>query len=364
MSALEALPVRDSLRLMTISYATDLWLGELARLGHSERTVNTYRRLLDKFADEKGRVDVDELTANDIRRFLDGQARKQDGTRKSASTIGQNVSILSGFFDWLTKEGVIARNPTRRNGDRIVQRPPQVAPEDNDNIISVSGDEVRRLLLEADRGGRWNERLAVYCLVYLGPRRRAVAQARLEDYDQIERTLTFREKGGKTICKPVPDVLADLIDTAIAAGIYTDATDYLIPGNADQRRTGDRDDRVIYRLIGQVASRANVTTHVHALRAAFAVFYLESNRGEIVALQQLMGHRRIETTTVYLRRLNRRRAMESVRSLDWGTLENPAICEELLGALPVTEKEGFEPSLRSNGLLVLAGGQRGEGEPS
>lgn len=360
---LEALPVRDSLRLMTTSHATDLWLGELVRLGHSERTVNTYRRLLDKLADEQARADVDELTANDIRRFLDSQARKQDGSRKAASTIGQNVSIISGFFDWLTKEGVIGRNPTRRNGDRIIERPPQIAPEDNDNIVSVSGDEVRRLLQEADRLGRWNERLAVYCLVYLGPRRRAIAQARLADYDQIERTLTFKEKGAKTIRKPVPDRLADLIDQAIAAGQYVEPSDYLIGGNADQRRPGDRDDRVIYRLVRQVAARANVTTHVHALRAAFAVFYLETNQGEIVALQQLLGHRRLETTLVYLRRLNRRTAMESVRALDWGTLQNPAVSEELLDALSVTEKEGFEPSFSARSAFVRAGDQPGEDVP-
>jgi hypothetical protein len=38
----------------------------------------------------------------------------------------------------------------------------------------------------------------------------------------------------------------------------------------------------------------------------------------LFSLQQLMGHSRPETTNLYLRRLDRRRSMETVRGLDWG----------------------------------------------
>ena len=62
-------------------------------------------------------------------------------------------------------------------------------------------------------------------------------------------------------------------------------------------------------------AKAGVAIHVHALRAAFAVQYLESNLGDTDALRELMGHARGETTQVYLRRLNRRRRMDSVRGL-------------------------------------------------
>ena len=346
-TVLEANPHRDRLRLMDISRATDLWLGELERHSHAESTVNGYRRLLDKLADTYPYADVDDLTASDVRRFLDAQSRRRDGKRKAASTIGGNVSAINGFFDWLTKEGIIDRNPTRRNGDRIIDRPPQVAAEDNDNIVSVTPADVLRLLRESWQRDKWEEILAIHCLVYLGPRRKALATARREDYDQLERTLLFREKGGKTIRKPVPDEFATVIDSAIRAGIYQDGTAYLIPSKAEQRRAGDRDDRVIWRIVREVAERAGVTTHVHALRAAFAVHYLQSKPGEIVGLQKLMGHRRIETTMVYLRRLDRQEAMESVRDLSW----SPANSGESLQSLDATEKEGFEPSFDPLSLL-------------
>jgi integrase len=255
------------------------------------------------------------------------------------------------FFDWMTREGIIDRNPTRRNGDRIIQRPKQIAPEENDNVVTVSGDDVRLLLHESLRGKRWDEALAIHCLVYLGPRRKALALVRLRDYDPDERTITFIEKGSKTITKPVPDTLADLIDAAIAyrdpegEPLYMDPADYLIPSGAEQRRPGNRDDRIIWKIVRRVAYRAEVKTHVHALRAAFAVAFLEQYPGDLVALQNLMGHARMETTLVYLRRLNRRQRMETVRGLSWDAPGFPQSAVEPLHVPDGTEKEGFEPSL-------------------
>ena len=39
--------------------------------------------------------------------------------------------------------------------------------------------------------------------------------------------------------------------------------------------------------------------------------------GDVEALKELMGHRSIATTQVYLRKLDRQRAMERVRDLSW-----------------------------------------------
>lgn len=286
---LDVCPYRATLRVMNISHAADLWLGELERSGRSDRTISTYRRLLDKLADDHARhVDVDDVTVNHVRRFLDLQARRANGARKAPATVAQNVSIVVGFFDWLTREGIIRRNPTRRNGDPVVSRPRQIRPEENDNVVTVSGDGVRRLIETADTMG-WPERLAVNCLAYLGPRRRALAQLRVRDYDPVGRLLTFHEKGAVTIEKPVPHELARLIEAAIVAGVYTSDDDYLVPSRALQRRPGDRDDRIIWRLVRDAAAQAGVTTHVHALRAAFAVHFLETHGGELVAPAEADG---------------------------------------------------------------------------
>jgi site-specific recombinase XerD len=340
-----------ALRIMTISQAADLWLGELAREQKTARTRDTYRRCLDKLADAYPYADVDEITPTMCRRFID---RWQ---HKSPATLAGIISCLNRFFGWLEDEKVIRRSPMTR-----IMRPKLRPAEDNDDVITVSSADVDRLFAAV---AGWDELLALSVLTYLGPRRHAAAVLRLSDYDRDERTLLFHEKGGKNIRKPCPDRLAEVIEAAIAAGVYEEAPgDYLIPSKAEQRRKGDRDDRIILRLVQQVAARAGVTTHAHALRAAFAVRFMEAKPGELLALKKLMGHRRIETTLVYLRRLRRRQAMETVRDLVWGDNaglpQNPGIQFE---ANRGTEKEGFEPSFNAKAHGNRAGFERGEVVP-
>jgi hypothetical protein len=47
-----------------------------------------------------------------------------------------------------------------------------------------------------------------------------------------------------------------------------------------------------------------------------------------------MGHSKMETTEIYLRRLNRERAMERVRDLSWGSP---------FAAIALKARTGFEP---------------------
>jgi integrase len=74
---------------------------------------------------------------------------------------------------------------------------------------------------------------------------------------------------------------------------------------------------LVWRLVKRAAARAGVDAHVHALRAAFAAYYLSLHPGDVEALKELLGHRSIATTQVYLRKFDKATAMERVRSLSW-----------------------------------------------
>jgi hypothetical protein len=49
--------------------------------------------------------------------------------------------------------------------------------------------------------------------------------------------------------------------------------------------------------------------------AAFAVQFDEQKPGHVIALKELLGHSRVETRMVYLRRKDRAKVMEAVRDL-------------------------------------------------
>jgi hypothetical protein len=189
--------------------------------------------------------------------------------------------------------------------------------------VTVSTDDVRKLLAACEG---WTERLTLYVAVYAGARRHALSQLRLSDFDRAEGKIRFREKGGKIIWKPIADELANLIEAAIAARVYKDgialladadrsADPYLIPPESKLQKV-NRDDRVIWRVVKRVADRAGVETHVHALRAAFAVLVLEQFENPYMA-QQALGHVNPQTTQVYLRKLDKQAVMEPLRDLSW-----------------------------------------------
>jgi integrase len=308
--------------MLTINRAIDLFLGDLQRRGYSDRTRHTYSRILYKFDDRlPDDYDVSKITTDDVRRFLDtlSGAKVRGRGSYARGTQAHAESVLASFLKWLLVDGKITKNPM----DRLART--RRIPSADLDVTTVSTDDVRKLMAAARS---WSEKLAVGILVYMGPRRKAVALLRRHDFDAEKGRLRFREKGGKIIWKPVPDELHSLLAAACAAGLYETDDDYLVPplDGGVLQRAGDRDDRVIWDIVHTVSDRAGVKTHVHALRAAFACFYLEQNDGDILGLQELLGHRSIETTKVYLRKLDKERQMAPVRSLSWGAaIEAPKI---------------------------------------
>jgi integrase/recombinase XerD len=350
--------------MLTTDRAVDLFLGDLARRGYSDRTRTTYSRILDKLCDRLSvDQDVSKVTPDDCRRFLDGYNRRAAGTR------AHTFSVLSSFFGWLYRNEKISRNPLER-----VERPRRIPAADLD-VTTVSTQDAQRLMLHAQT---WPEKLTLGVLLYAGPRRKAAAGLRLNDYDRARGRLRFREKGGKVIWKPVPADLDQLIEAAIAAGAieagraflpaaFRTDSPYLIPPRGPLQRR-QREDRQLWDIVKDVAGRAGVEAHVHALRAAFAVYYLETTtdpRG-LIGLQELLGHKSSETTRTYLRKLDRAKAMEPVRELSWGVamtgetdvLGTPQRADERLAESPLVGAGGFEPPFPES-----PHGQRDSGQP-
>lgn len=292
---------------MRLDRAIDAYLGDLARQGKSKKTLFTYANRLMPLCGPKqlhDAPDTCELTPARCRAHLDIWRDSSPGTRYHA------WAVLSGFCKWLYRAEIVAENPLAR-----IEPPKRLAPEDLD-VVSVTGAEVRRMF---DVCESWGELLCLSTLAYLGPRRGAVSQLRWRDVDMERGVIRFREKGGKAIRKPIPGEFATLLRAAQLSGQVACAPDdYVVPMQRRQKHGHDRDDRVISRYVATLGERAGVKATPHSLRAAFAVLFLETHPGELEALQRLLGHRKPETTQIYLRRLDNEKVMERVKDLSWG----------------------------------------------
>ncbi len=270
-----------------------------------------YRRHLNKLIDQLERTkpdpDVREVTLNDCRTFLD------NWNEQSASTQCTVHSAVKGLFEWLYLEGEVDASPMVR-----VKRPRRPRAEDV-AVTTITRTEVERMLVSTKS---WQEFLCLSVLAYMGARRDSASRLRWKDVDLEAGTLRFlEEKGNKYAEKPMPyDLLAILQAAHDSNEVATDPNDYVIPNRRKATvRLKERSNKVIWATVKIVAKRAGVHANVHAFRRAFAVAFLESHPGALESLQALMNHSRIDTTQVYLKALNRSKAMEAVRDLRWGS---------------------------------------------
>ena len=206
--------------------------------------------------------------------------------------------------------GAVEQNPMDP-----IRRPPRKRPEDLD-VVTTSSSDIARMFAACRE---WDELLGLATVCYLGPRRKAAAHLRRGDLDLERGLVRFREKGGKVIVKPIPGELLAIYLEAEEAGVWLSSRDYVIPNRRPARRR-ERSSKVVYAIVKRLAERARVDAHPHSLRAAFAVQFDDQHPDQLIALKELLGHARIETTMVYLRRKNRARAMEQVRDLSWSAL--------------------------------------------
>jgi integrase len=247
---------------MRLDRAIDFFQGEQARKGRARRTRDDYFRKLVLLCPKEGDCPlVRDVSADDCRSVLDRWRDSAPGTRY------HSWAVLSSFFGWLYRAGVIEVNPMARI------EPPSRHHSEDLPVTTVSANDVRRLF---DACETWHELLCLSTLAYLGPRRRAASGLRRRDLDLDRATLRFREKGGKVITKPLPEEFAELLRQASAAGVIgTESDAYVIPMIRKQRRGGERDDRIVWRTIKCLGARAGVEVTPHSLRAAFAVLFLE-----------------------------------------------------------------------------------------
>jgi len=299
-------------------------MGHALRLRHaSPRTEQAYVAWARRFILFHGKRHPSELGPQEIGRFLTDLAVER---RVSASTQNQALSALVFLYrhvlgmDFPELEGLVrARRPLHL---------PEV----------LTRDEVRRVL--AELGGVPG--LAARLLYGSGLRLLECLELRVKDVDFERRALTLRRpKGGRDRTVPLADVLqapleehfaqvralweSDLAD-GFGAVALPDALARKHPNAARSwtwqwvfpasRRYVDRAARtqrrhhlhetVVQRAVHGAVARAGIGKHAscHTLRHSFATHLLARGQ-DIRTIQELLGHRNVQTTMIYTHVLNR-----------------------------------------------------------
>ena len=151
----------------------------------------------------------------------------------------------------------------------------------------------RKRLLDLDLSRRDRAILTVF--LYAGLRCNELRMLDIEDLDLESMTLTVRfGKRGKQRLIPLHAEAAAALDGHLAAGRST--------GPIFESGRGSRISlRRLRSLVKELGTRARLRKdlHPHALRHSFAVALLEADV-DLETIRDLMGHEKIETTSIYL----------------------------------------------------------------
>ena len=251
--------------------------NHLTVAGLAKSTALNYVRSLRDVQERTGKP-ADELTRDELLAYL--AARRK---HLSASTLNTVVCALKYYY----------REVARRL-ELVVDIPNPRKPKQLGDLLNA--DELR-LFLGAARSMR--HRLVLELLFGLGLRAGEVGRLRISDFNREQGTVTIRtSKGGITRVLPYGGRLRDTLNQYYR---QERPKDFLIPGRERSSSQGISLRGVQY-ITSTTLQRSRLRKKVcpHTLRHCFAVHYL-NNGGNLVRLQQLLGHAYLSTTLLYLR---------------------------------------------------------------
>jgi site-specific recombinase XerD len=256
------------------------------------RSIDSYRRILWKLAEDYPEVELGRLATTDLRAFL----RRWESA--SAATRANVISVLHSFFDWANVEDVIDVDPSAK-----IRRPRKRRPD----VYRPSLEELLRLRAAALP----HERPAIVLMEGAGLRSAEVRSCRWADFDMVRGRLRVFRKGQHWFYLPLaPDVVGELRDSF--KRLQPELDDHVFAVEVEQwvsqfervRRLKNPKEaassQALWRMVARVCRRAGVRElHPHQLRHGFANRFLRESGRDVAALRSLLGHSRIDTTQLY-----------------------------------------------------------------
>jgi site-specific recombinase XerD len=183
------------------------FLAEKERRSGSQRTVQSYSRMLRDFFGHSGKT-PDEITSQDVFSWAYGTGLL--GKQPGSITIGARLACVSSFYRFLIRMKVVASNPCDAlERPRIVQSTPR----------GLSAEQIRRLLdVIPDTPVGLRDRAIILTLVLTGRRRAEVLGLKPGDIRQEGSAFySYRGKGGKTGKRELPRLALNAIEAWLAS---------------------------------------------------------------------------------------------------------------------------------------------------
>jgi integrase/recombinase XerD len=263
-----------------------LWLED----GLSRNTLAAYRRDLSLYAgwlDERGGA-LDSTTEADLNAYF---SARHGQTR--ATTANRRLTVFKRYFRWALRERTIVADPTLRlQSARQPLRVPKTLSEAQVEALLGAPDTDVPLGLR--------DRTMLELMYASGLRVSELVTLRTFNVGMNEGVLRVLGKGSKERLVPFGQVARDWIDRYLA-----EARAVILGGQQTEdlfvtARGQGMTRAMFWVIVKKHAAAAGITAPLspHTLRHAFAT-HLLNHGADLRAVQMLLGHADISTTTIY-----------------------------------------------------------------
>ena len=265
-----------------------LWIED----GLAALTLAAYRRDLELFAgwlEGSDHRSLDETRESDLRAYM---AERHAGTR--ATTANRRLTVFKRYFRWAVREHLVTADPTLK---LLAARQPLRVPK----VLSEA--QVEALLgapdVETPLGLR--DRAMLELMYASGLRVSELVQAKTVQLSLSDAVLRVLGKGARERLVPFGEEALQWLQRYLH-----EARGAILAGSAPSEalfvtRLGAAMSRqMFWKLVKRYALQAGVTAPLspHTLRHAFAT-HLLNHGADLRAVQMLLGHADIGTTTIY-----------------------------------------------------------------
>jgi site-specific recombinase XerD len=275
---------------MTTTQSLELFITALRGQNYSPKTLRAYGDDLRQFLSwvAKNRVDWD-LPKRFSRVDIEGFMSYLAGQQMTGVTRVRKLAALRKFFTFLTENRIIAGNPaiTVKGARREEKEPGILYKEQYKALLYEASDHVRDYAI-------------IMTFLQTGIRLSELVNLRVDDVDVEHRLLTVRQGKGKK------DRQIPLVDEAVKAlrnylryrntELVLDDEIFFLAKNGTSLNVSSV-KYIVAKYVKKAGIRKKVS--VHTLRHTFGAHKADKQMG-IATLQELMGHKKKETTLKYI----------------------------------------------------------------
>lgn len=263
--------------------------------GYSPRTIEAYRHDLNKFVlflSERNIGNLDQVKKEDVRDFISRLASNGVARPNSEVSRARKLSSIKSLFKYLSKEELLNKNPAIDiEAPKIPHREASyLSEEEYLSLIRTIRSEGTLYYLHRD--------LAIVTMFLgTGMRLSELTGLNTADVNLTDQTVRVIGKGNKERTLPLNEAVITSLNLYLKTRPETPSRSLYLSRRGLRMSSG-----AVYHLIKRYILKSGVErlkVGVHSLRHTFGASLL-NNGTNLVVIQELLGHSKLETTRRYL----------------------------------------------------------------